>query len=485
MGGTPATAGLVATQTVGLQGVETSPATVIGIQPIPAGGRTNAGSSTAASSMDNAAWHGRDAADSNLPGWSGSEDGTKLTGLQNHAADLLLARAKEVEPRITEITRDIARDVGGALFGEENRLKAAESLKAKLSLKPAGEPLAKSLAGMNDTLRYTIGLPEDRYARGAQDAVGQLLDRGFRPVGEFRRWSATSGYLGYNTTWSDPASGHVFEVQFHTESSFVAKTISHPAYEALRAVPRAQRDTPEYRALQAAHDAYFVDVPIPDGARDVRIPKNVPRYDPSGDLPDLPDLPDLLHQRSADDGPGLPIMGDDTRRLATDAEALDLVRHNVFDTNAGLGFYTPDDDVRDFARAVHPTDGYVTLDLHGSARGFQIGNRLLTVTQFADALQELRAAGVLDLPAGVGIKLLSCDTARGDVNSPAAVLARRLGVEVIAPDEPVWTALNGAEVVSSPTLLYGNLVPTYPPDGTWIRFAPNAAAAASQESERQ
>jgi hypothetical protein len=450
----------------------------MGIQPIAAGGPIDAGTSTAASSVDNAAWQVRDAAAPNLPGWSGSENGTRLTGLQNHAADLLLARAREVEPRITEVTRDIARDVGGTLFGEENRLKTAESLKAKLSLKPVGDSLARSLAGMNDTLRYTLGLPEDRYASGARDAVGQLLDRGFRPVGEFRRWGATSGYLGYNTTWSDPASGHVFEVQFHTESSFVAKTISHPAYEALRAVPRAERDTPQYRALQAAHDAYFVDVPIPDGARDVRIPENVPMYDPSGDLPDL------LHQRSADDGTGLPIMGEDARRLATDAEALELVRQNVFDTNAGLGFYTPDDDIRDFARAVHPTDGYVTLDLHGSARGFQIGNRLLTVTQFADALQELRVAGVLDLPAGVGVKLLSCDTARGDFNSPAAVLARRLGVEVIAPDEPVWTAMNGAEVVSSPALLDGNLVPTYPPDGTWILFPPTAAAPSVPDGPR-
>ncbi|MDT5026520.1 MAG: hypothetical protein QOE61_2946, partial [Micromonosporaceae bacterium] len=211
-GGTPATAGLLPTQTVGLQGVETSPVTVMGIQPIAAGGPIDAGTSTAASSVDNAAWQVRDAAAPNLPGWSGSENGTRLTGLQNHAADLLLARAREVEPRITEVTRDIARDVGGTLFGEENRLKTAESLKAKLSLKPVGDSLARSLAGMNDTLRYTLGLPEDRYASGARDAVGQLLDRGFRPVGEFRRWGATSGYLGYNTTWSDPASGHVFEV---------------------------------------------------------------------------------------------------------------------------------------------------------------------------------------------------------------------------------------------------------------------------------
>jgi hypothetical protein len=173
-------------------------------------------------------------------------------------------------------------------------------------------------------------------------------------------------------------------------------------------------------------------------------------------------------------------MASDPRHRVTDAEAIELARAHLLKTSAGLAFYTADDSVRDFARAVHPTDGYLTIDVHGSSRGFQIGNGVLTPTQFANALQDLRAAGLLQLSDLAGIKLLSCDTARGDLNSPAAVLADRLGVEVVAPDQPVWTALDGGEVVSSPVLFEGNYVPRDPPDGTWYRFIPvNVVAATS------
>jgi hypothetical protein len=419
------------------------------------------------SNVDSPSWISRDASLPDLPGWS-NRDGAELTGLQSQAADRLLERARNVELRITDIARDIAREVGGTLLGEENKLKTEDSFKTKLAQRLDRFTLSEALAQMKDTLRYTVGLPEEGYARGAQDAVGLLLDRGFRPVDEFRSWRDEPGYLGYNTFWSDPVSGHVFEIQFHTEPSFVAKTVSHSLFAQIRGAAPELMGTPELLAKKAEHDAYFVDVSIPDGAADVRIPPDVPLHDPTGDLPPL------QHSRAADD-PGLP---PDVRRFATDTEVLELARQNVFDTNAGLAFYAADDDVRAFASAVHPTDGYVTLDLHGSSQGFQIGDRRLTPDQFADVLHDLRAAGMLRLPDGVGIKLLSCDTALGDLSSPAAVLARRLGVEVVAPDQPVWTALNGDEVVSSPTAIGGNFVPTDPPDGTWYRFIPIPASSA-------
>ena len=359
---------------------------------------------------------------------------------------------------------------------------ASDSLRAKLAQRLLDNSLPDALTEINDSLRYTIGLSEEQYARGAQNAVGLLLDQGFQPVHEYRSWRDRPGYRGFNSTWADPVSGHLLEFQFHTDASFVAKTISHSDYNDLRKVPKADRNTSEYFAKKAAHDAYFVDVRIPPGAADVRIPPGIDWHDPTGDLPAVPAA------RSAD-GFGLPTM-DDGPRFATDGEALEVARRNVFDTTAGLGFYLDGDEVRDFARAVHPTDGYVTIDVHGSTRYFQIGDLRLTPDQFADALKQLRADGLLDLPAGVGIKLLSCDTGVGGLNSPAAVLARRLGVEVVAPDQPVWTALDGDEVVSSPTVFGGNFVPSSPPDGTWHRFipvpspsAPPGSSTSSRESD--
>ncbi len=159
----------------------------------------------------------------------------------------------------------------------------------------------------------------------------------------------------------------------------------------------------------------------------------------------------------------------------TDAEAAALARQTAFRTDAGVGFHPADDDIRDFARAVLPTPGYVTVDLHGAPDGFYIGNRRLSPQQLATALRSAAVDGFFELPDGVGIKLLSCETAAGGPASMAAALARELGREVIAPDQIVWTALDGEEIVSSPVAFGGALVPAYPPDGAWHRFGPAGA----------
>lgn len=177
-----------------------------------------------------------------------------------------------------------------------------------------------------------------------------------------------------------------------------------------------------------------------------------------------------------------PDVGDDGAtplRAVTDEQAVTLVRATVFDTDAGLAFYPAGDEIRDFARAVRPTEGCVTLDLHGSPDGFVIDDHLLRPEQFARALRELHSAGILALGDGTIIKLLSCDTAVGGVDSPAARLARELGTEVIAPDQPVWTTLDGDEVVASPVLSGGVVLPADPPDGHWQFFDPTGTVVST------
>jgi hypothetical protein len=159
-------------------------------------------------------------------------------------------------------------------------------------------------------------------------------------------------------------------------------------------------------------------------------------------------------------------------RLSLD-EAVSLARQHAFTTNAGLAFYPDGDSIRSFAHAIHPTDGFVTLDLHGSSHGFQIDNRVLSPEQFAAALRSLEADGMISLADGVGIKLLSCDTAAGGPDSVAARLARALGVEVIAPDTAVWTTPDGTEIVASAVLDHGIWIPKHPPDGAWHHFDPH------------
>jgi hypothetical protein len=172
---------------------------------------------------------------------------------------------------------------------------------------------------------------------------------------------------------------------------------------------------------------------------------------------------DTITMTSGPTGPALPV---------NDHEALALARHTVFETDAGYGFYAPGDNTRDFAQAIVAREGYVTLDVHGTTRGFRIEGGLLTAEQFATALRELEREDVVHLPPGAGIKLISCDTATGGDASPAAALAHALGLEVIAPDQPVWTAMDGEEIVASPRLRDGTIVPADPPDGRWHRFGP-------------
>jgi hypothetical protein len=158
----------------------------------------------------------------------------------------------------------------------------------------------------------------------------------------------------------------------------------------------------------------------------------------------------------------------------TDPEAIALVREHVFETEAGFGFYARTDENRMFAHAVRPVDGLVMLDLHGTRHGFRIADRLLTPVQFGEGLRELERAGRVSLPAGSGFRLVSGDSGRGGSDSPAAALAGALGVVVVAPDQPVWTTVDGIEVASSATLVDGNLLPKLPPDGAWRRLSPPA-----------
>ncbi len=157
----------------------------------------------------------------------------------------------------------------------------------------------------------------------------------------------------------------------------------------------------------------------------------------------------------------------------TDAAVDDLVHQTAFATDAGVAFYVEGDTTRDFARAVEPTDGYVTVDLHGGRDGFYIDGHRLTPQQLARTLHELHAAGYFELPDGTGIKLLSCDTGFDGLESPAAALARELGLPVIAPDQVVWTSMEGQEIVSSVVAFGGYVIPKYPPDGAWHRFEPD------------
>jgi hypothetical protein len=113
--------------------------------------------------------------------------------------------------------------------------------------------------------------------------------------------------------------------------------------------------------------------------------------------------------------------------MLDDDEVLAAVRRCMFATDAGYGFYPPDDERRDRARAVAPLPGYVTLDLSGDRSGLTVDDRRITLAQFATVVRTLVETGELTLREGEGIRLRvpSASTWATDVG-------QALGIEVSA-----------------------------------------------------
>jgi hypothetical protein len=209
-------------------------------------------------------------------GWVGEGGGgeqLRLNPIENADANVLLDRAWMAEPRLTDSMTSIRDDIDGAeLVGLDARLKTEDSLKRNFAteLLDPGSSYAGALdTAMRDAVRYTLQLPDGSYAAGVRQAAEQLQARGFEPV-TFRNFWGAEGYQGINSTWRDPVTGQVFEVQFHTAQSFAAKTETHALYDQIR-LPGTPRD--EVTRLERAQAEVFDQVPLPPGAADVRLPQ--------------------------------------------------------------------------------------------------------------------------------------------------------------------------------------------------------------------
>ena len=86
---------------------------------------------------------------------------------------------------------------------------------------------------------------------------------GVSPPKEWRTFWGKPGYQVINSTWRDPATGQLFEMQFHTPASFDAMMVTHPIYQVIR-LPG--QDPAIVADLRAQQDAVFATVPYPPGA---------------------------------------------------------------------------------------------------------------------------------------------------------------------------------------------------------------------------
>jgi hypothetical protein len=128
---------------------------------------------------------------------------------------------------------------------EKFALKSPDRFKEKLAKMISLEPDVTSgdhVARIHDGIRYTFIFEDQFYSAGVRAAENCLTRYGYKLVGRKPSWLGKE-YKGINTQWRDPASGQLFEVQFHTPASWNAKQRTHDSYEKIQnpATPAEER----------------------------------------------------------------------------------------------------------------------------------------------------------------------------------------------------------------------------------------------------
>lgn len=138
-------------------------------------------------------------------------------------AEALAELARSEEPGVTQILKSLERD-GVRLEGLDHKFKSEDGIIRKLS---DGKPV-------NDSLRYTFVLNDDSYYDDSLFVLYTLKNNGYDINAINNHWDK-SAYKGLNVTLGTPEYGFEFEVQFHTESSYLTKEgFNHILYELAR-----------------------------------------------------------------------------------------------------------------------------------------------------------------------------------------------------------------------------------------------------------
>lgn len=159
----------------------------------------------------------------------GRFDDTKPTPEQiedwNVRAQSAVLDAVLAEPTITPVIQEVAQRAGVELKGLDHLLKQLEAAQEKTQSRRGTVP--------NDLLRYTMIHRVEGFGDAIDDVAASLQAHGFEPF----KWKDSFGgerYQGLNTGWRSP-SGQIFELQFHTPTSFALKDeVTHVVYEAAR-----------------------------------------------------------------------------------------------------------------------------------------------------------------------------------------------------------------------------------------------------------
>jgi hypothetical protein len=198
-----------------------------------------------------------------------------------HIAERALAKCHDAEGRnmdgkygghgLTPAMRRIEAEFDHGHLAEDTEkyaLKDPDRFKEKLAKQieryPGADP-AELASNIHDGVRYTFILDFEHYAEGVETGQARLTDAGYDRIETKPSWDSDE-YKGVNSRWRDPATGVMFEVQFHTEESWEAKQRTHEAYEKIQAIGTPIDEVERLRAYQREVAA---EVRIPPGALEI------------------------------------------------------------------------------------------------------------------------------------------------------------------------------------------------------------------------
>jgi len=121
-----------------------------------------------------------------------------------------------------------------------------------------GRSPAEALATMADLVRYTFEYPADAYTEATGADIERLWREGYSEVAVRNYWTSPF-WKGISTTWLEPGSGQLFEVQFHTPESRAARDQTYPCYLRLRS---ATTSDAERAALLARLRDHYAGAPM-------------------------------------------------------------------------------------------------------------------------------------------------------------------------------------------------------------------------------
>ena len=174
----------------------------------------------------------------NLDG-SLTEEGKIRYSKDKNLASSIYNKSSKLEPKITNDVTNAIEKSGAKVYGLEHRLKTKESLARKIATdsKEKNISMNKAAKAINDSLRYTSLSKDNNYVSSYYSVKRKLQKNGYKEIkckNYFNLYKQGKAKHKQITSVFSDKYGNMFEIQFQTPSSILAKELKTPLYEEAR-----------------------------------------------------------------------------------------------------------------------------------------------------------------------------------------------------------------------------------------------------------